>query len=124
MTDEELQCVIDNYDASIQALTKARNELQRHLTRKAAFAWIHEHNCRLEDIHVSGRDGVPSFNVSPMFTKWLTSQKKPKPFCEWNTRIFLTKDVIRDDFDFRLKTATVDDVKAYWEQCRLANREA
>lgn len=99
MTYAEIQSEISAIDSTMKPLKDRRRQLIEDATRLKSLAWIDANGVKLEDVELSDGDGKPWFGDINTFAEWLKANSK-KRFCEWNTGVFFTSDIIAGRMDW------------------------
>lgn len=110
-TIKSLQAEIDGLAAEIQPLNQDLQNCRDKLKSAKAQQWIEANGVTRDQVELSGSgrpSTTPYFHDVFAFGKWLTANSE-KRFCEWNTQIFFTAEVV-EQRRTRDATATVSDL--------------
>lgn len=98
MNLKEINAEIASITKQIQPLSSRLLELQQLKRAHRGRAWIEANGVRLEDVELSNRDDLPYFGHVSKFAEWLRKNSR-KRFCEWNTVIYFTREIVIGKMD-------------------------
>lgn len=80
--------------ARIAALLAERDTLVRAISEAESRAWVTTNAITPDRVQMSSGGDVPWFGHIRQFVEWLRGQGAPRPYAEWNGRIYLTTDLL------------------------------
>lgn len=109
MNITEKRTEIANLDRQINNLRHQKQELEQSIARSDAAEFIRMTGMTKDQVQLSTGPGVPWFGHVSGFATWLKVQRPRKRWCEWNTCIYPTAEVI--DGNFFPTPVTLSDLK-------------
>jgi hypothetical protein len=78
------------------ALGAEIGELDRVIRDEESRRWVARNRVTSDSVQLSTAPGLPHWWTIDKFAAWLRAQDAPKPYAEWNERIYRTDDLLDD----------------------------
>jgi hypothetical protein len=98
MTFAEVKAELKQLAGKMKPLAQRTAILDRECQRLSSLAFIEVNNVQKHDVEMSSGDGKPWFGSVRVFAEWL-AENSTRRFCEWNSRIYFTAEIINGRMD-------------------------